>query len=419
MNRKIFNRMLMKRQILPDDTIIPYGSQTSDDWDSFIVFKPLGPYSLAEHNPVSYKPEGFACGAGHGSTFQDRYGNYRHIVTVTISQRHPFERRLSMFPLFFDEDDEMYAYTGFGDYPMIIPDRKVSSPEELFPGWMLLSYRKEIEVSSTLPEYNSKVELWGNMIDLIRNNDARNICDEEIRTWWSAATGNSDEWFRMDLGERSDIYALQINFADEGSELQGRNDNIYYRYNIETSADGKNWKLLVDRSKNTVDAPHDYIQLKKPVKARFLRVNNLYVPSGKFSVSDFRVFGKSDKKTPQPVQNFTVERDVDSRTVHLKWEQVPGAVGYNIHFGTRENKLYHNYMVYSKNELSIHSLHANKDYFFTIDAFNEGGVTKGTVVHSTVPEWKNAVIAREVRYASLGETPLLLYLLWESHPIML
>jgi len=32
----------MKRQILPDDTIIPYGSQTSDDWDSFIVLNKKG-----------------------------------------------------------------------------------------------------------------------------------------------------------------------------------------------------------------------------------------------------------------------------------------------------------------------------------------------------------------------------------------
>ena len=346
----------------------------------YVSDKPLGPYTLAEHNPFSYKPEGFVCGAGHGSTFQDRYGNYWHIATAAISIRHPFERRLSLFPLFFDSDGEMYAHTGFGDYPMIIPDRKINSPEELSPGWMLLSYRKKVEVSSTLPEYQTIFDRYGDIEDRIQNNDAKNINAEEIRTWWSAATGGNNEWFKMDLGESADVYALQINFADEGSQLHGRKDSIYYRYLVEASADGNNWQLLLDRSTNTVDMPHDYAQLAKPVKARYLRIKNLYFPSGNFSVSDFRVFGKSDKKTPLPVQNFTVERDTDTRTVHLKWDAVPDATGYNIRFGTRENKLYHNYMVYGKNELSIHSLHAGKVYFFAIDAFNEGGITEGTII---------------------------------------
>ena len=44
--------------------------------------------------------------------------------------------------------------------------------------------------TSTLPEYSSKVECCGSMIDRIRNNYALNICDEEIRTWWNATTGN-------------------------------------------------------------------------------------------------------------------------------------------------------------------------------------------------------------------------------------
>ncbi|MDR0559767.1 MAG: family 43 glycosylhydrolase [Prevotellaceae bacterium] len=345
----------------------------------YVSDKPLGPYTLAEHNPFSYKPEGFTCGAGHSSTFQDRYGNYWHIATSSISVRHPFERRLSLFPLFFDGDGEMYAYTGFGDYPMILPDRKINAPEELFPDWMLLSYGKKVEVSSILPEYKTETEVFGTMVKQIRNCEPRNINDEEIRTWWSAETGGSDEWFFMDLDGLSDIYALQINFADEGSTLKGRSDSIFYRYTIEASADKKHWETVVDRSNNTVDMPHDYIQLPRPVKARYLRVKNIYCPSGKFSVSDFRVFGKSDKAAPKPVQSFTVERDAaDRRTVHLKWDALPEATGYNIRFGTRADKLYHNYIVYRTGKLSIHSLNAGKDYFFSIDAFNEGGITKGT-----------------------------------------
>jgi hypothetical protein len=354
----------------------------------YVSDNPLGPYTLAEHNPFSCKPEGFVCGAGHSSTFEDRYGNFWHITTASISIRHPFERRLSIFPLFFDADGEMYAWTAFGDYPLIMPDRKLNSPEDYNPQWALLSYAKPVEVSSTLPEYVAQIEVYGVWKDHIQNNAARNINDEEIRTWWSAASGSKDEWFKMDLVDRSDIYALQINFADEGAKLQGRTEKIYYQYVIEASDDGKSWQVIVDRSTNYIDMPHDYIQLPQPVKARYLKVRNIHYPSGNFSVSDFRVFGKSDKPAPEQVRTLAVERDNDRRTVHLTWEADKNATGYNIRYGTRPDKLYFNYMtICGKGALSagisIHSLHAQKEYYFTIDAFNEGGVTKGETVVAT------------------------------------
>jgi hypothetical protein len=344
--------------------------------------KPLGPFTLAEHNPFSYKPEGFACGAGHGSTFQDRYGNYWHIATVAISIRHPFERRLSLFPLFFDEDGEIYTYTGFGDYPLIVPNKKINSPEELFPDWMLLSYKKKVEVSSTLPEYHITRDWYWDTLECTVNSAAENLNDEEIRTWWSAATDNDSEWFKMDLGNVSDVYALQTNFADEGAQCYGRSNDIYYQYTIESSVNGKDWTLLVDKSQNTIDAPHDYIQLEQPVKTRYFRVKNISVATGNFSISDFRVFGKSDIKAPKAVSTFTAERDTDLRTVKLTWKPVKGATGYNIRYGSRKDKLYLNYMVYEKTELSIHSLNTEQEYFFTIDAFNEGGITRGKTINS-------------------------------------
>ncbi len=98
----------------------PSTSQKSYNDAVYVADSPLGPYSLQRHNPFAYRPEGYVAGAGHGSTFQDINGNYWHICTATISVRHIWERRLSLYPVFFDADGEMYAYTGFGDYPMII-----------------------------------------------------------------------------------------------------------------------------------------------------------------------------------------------------------------------------------------------------------------------------------------------------------
>ncbi|MDP9164142.1 MAG: family 43 glycosylhydrolase [Pseudomonadota bacterium] len=42
---------------------------------TYVGDKPLGPFTYAPWNPIAYKPGGFVQGAGHGSTFSDRFGN--------------------------------------------------------------------------------------------------------------------------------------------------------------------------------------------------------------------------------------------------------------------------------------------------------------------------------------------------------
>jgi len=329
----------------------------------YVSDNPLGPFTLAEVNPFAYKPEGFTNGAGHGSSFEDQYGNYWHIGTSSISVKHKFERRLSLFPVFFDQDGEMMAYTGFGDYPFIVPDKKVDDVMSLFTGWMLLSYNKKVEASSSLEGY-----------------PAQNAVNEDIRTYWSAKTGDKGEFISVDLGAPSTVYAIQTNFAEQGFHLLGCKNEVYYQYLLECSDDGKRWKTLVDKSNNTSDAPHDYIQLAKPVKTRFIRLTNLKVPDGHFAVSGLRVFGLCDKKPAQAISDFEVNRGDDRRTATLSWKNDSDAVGYNIRFGNQPDKLYQNYMVYGKNELLIRSLNAEVPYYFSIDTFNENGVSKGTTV---------------------------------------
>jgi hypothetical protein len=327
----------------------------------YVSEHPLGPFTLLRHNPFSYKPEGFVNGIGHGSTFQDIHGNYWNIGTSTISKRHMFERRVSLYPVFFDKDGDAYAYTAWGDYPMIVPDKKVSSPQDLFPEWMLLSYKKEVETSSTLEGY-----------------PAANAVNEDIRTWWSAKTADKGEFMTVDLGQNSKIYAIQINFADQDAMISGKVDSTFYQYRIEDSQDGITWNMTVDKSENKVEAPNDYIQLDKPVNARYVRITNIYFPSGKFSISGLRVFGKVDKPLPAVAQFTQLVRSNDNRrTIELTWNEVNDATGYNIRFGTDKDKLYHNYLVYQTNKVSINILNADQTYYFTIDSFNEAGVTKG------------------------------------------
>ncbi|AHW60579.1 F5/8 type C domain-containing protein [Draconibacterium orientale] len=320
---------------------------------------PLGPFTLAVNNPFACHPEGFATGAGHGSTFEDKYGNFWHIGTVTISQKHMFERRLALYPAFFDEQGELYSDTRFGDYPMTVLSEKVKSKDEIFPGWMLLSYNKPVSV---LTEVDSCPK--------------ENITDEDIRTYWSAQSG-SNQWAVIDLETESDVYAVQINFAEHNTNVYDRQPHFRYRYSVDVSSDNKNWQTIIDRSDNETDNSHPYIQLKSKVSCRYMRITNYEIPAGNFALSGFRVFGLGNGDKPASVSNLKVERPSENRrVVNLSWEKTPGAVGYQIRYGVTENKLYQSYKVYNDTAVTINSLNANRIYFFAIEAFNENGVTE-------------------------------------------
>lgn len=327
----------------------------------YVSDKPLGPFILAEHNPFSFKPEGFIAGAGHSSTFQDKYGNYWHISTMTISVKHMFERRLGLFPTFFDADGTFFTYTGFGDFPFRMPVRKIKSPDELSTGWMLLSFRKPVEVSSELPDHPKNY-----------------ATDEEIRTFWSARSGNKGEWISIDLQKECTVNAVQVNYAENESKILGRGMNIYYQYLLEYSTDHKTWKTLVDKTTNTPDVPHDYVECAKPVKARYLKLTHHHVPDGTFALSGLRVFGKSGENAPSAAKDLIIKRQEDDRCIaRLNWTKAQDAVGYNIRYGIQKDKLYQNYQVMGSDSLTIRNLDSHRKYFFTIDSFNEGGITKG------------------------------------------
>ena len=46
----------------------------------------------------------------------------------------------------------------------------------------------------------------------------------------------------------------------------GKQTDIFHQYKLYYSSDGKKWTLLADKSKNTTDVPHDYIELPNQLK---------------------------------------------------------------------------------------------------------------------------------------------------------
>jgi len=298
----------------------------------FTSDSPMGPFTYCDHSPISYKSTGFVRGCGHGCLFQDLKGNWWKLQTNDISINHIFERRISLYPAAF-VDGKLYVNTVRTDYPMPLPLENPAPFEKPYADFELLSYRAHMTASSQLdadhvPEY---------------------AANEHMATWWSAASGNTGEWLAMDLGTVRQISALQINFADQNipEEPYGRKARYGYRYILETSEDGVTWNVCLDRSENTIDMPHDYVQLDREVTARYLRITNKGpVPGdGVFSISGLRVFGPACGDPVEAAPKFQAVRGEDTRDMYVTIEKAARTEGYYIRLGTDPEQLHIHYVI--------------------------------------------------------------------------
>ncbi len=351
------------------------GTEFSGYADGLLVGdNPLGPFT-AMPDPLSMKLGGYVRGAGHGATFKDNYKNYWHISTTVVSVKNTFERRLGIWPTGFDKDGVMWCDTRFGDYPHLSPSASPAIPKlreergaASFTGWMLLNFAKPVQVSSTLGGYLPN-----------------NAVDELMKTYWSAASANKGEWIQTDLGNVSTVNAVQINYADQDAaedhlgKINGGDQ--YHQYKLYYSVDGKKWNVLVDKSNNKTDVPHDYVELPKAVQARFIKLENIHMPTGKFAISGLRVFGNGNGVKPDGVKGFIVLRtEKDKRSAFIKWRPVDNAYAYNILYGTHPDKLYTCIMVHSNNEYWMKAMDSQKTYYYTIESINENGVSERSAV---------------------------------------
>ena len=341
----------------------------------YVSDKPLGPYKLAKNNPFSYKPGGFIPGAGHGSTMEDATGSLWHTATMRISANHNFERRVGLWPAGFDKDGELFCNQRYGDWPMAIEDFQADPWKN--PQWMLLSCGKTMTASSAE-----------------EGKGAEKAAEENVQTWWRAASAQPGEWLQMDLGKAMDVRAIQINFADDKIDIEPpkplvgnmtgkryiEERNLITRWKLEGSLDGDNYFMIEDKSDAKTDLPHDMVVREDGIQVRYLKLTVLAVPYDQpAAISGLRVFGIGDGEKPA-VPTFTAERldDLDMKVAITSDDA--DVTGYNILWGHAEDKLYHSYMIFGKKEQKIGALIKGTDYFVRVDAFNENGITEGEVI---------------------------------------
>ena len=330
-----------------------------------VADSPMGPFRLCNNSPVAYKATGFLRGCGHGCLFADKNGHLWKMGTVSIGVNHIFERRLCLFPALVDEKGRLYTNTLRGDYPMKAPHETADPFFDADAGWHLLSCGKAVSASSASGEAHLP----------------QMAADENMKTWWSAGSGNPGEWLQLDLEHACTVHAVQINFADEGTvPAAGRHNGFACRYTLEGSPDGVRWQMLQDMRQNDDDATHLYFQLPEPQKLRFLKLTNAgAVPAnGKFAVSGLRVFGFGSGSAPGTAPQFCAERCSDRRNMTVRWNAVSGAEGYIVRFGVDPAALHTHWQVIGETAAVIRCLIADETYYVRVDAYNENGYTAGT-----------------------------------------
>ncbi len=350
----------------------------------YIGDSPLGPFTYMKNNPMSFKPGGFTNGAGHGITVKQTNGQYWHFATMALASNAQWERRLCMFPTYFDEDGLMYSNTSYGDYPRYGANHPTKAGQH--NGWMLLSYKGNVTVSSSLQQImkftsnDDEVEVK----EIPTETNAKGhitskvLTDENPKTFWVAEANDDKQWITIELLNEGTVHAIQLNYHDHESGIYTRVEGLKHQFTIETSEDGKNWKTVVDRSKSEIDAPNAYLVLDNPVKAKYVRYNNIKVPGNNFAMSEVRVFGLGLGEAPNKVSNFKINREKDRRDISFSWNKVEGAQGYNIRWGIAPNKLYQSWQVYDTNTHFMRCLDRDTPYYFTIEAYNENGISEQT-----------------------------------------
>lgn len=227
---------------------------------------PLGPFEFGKNNPIlETNSDGTVHGPGHHSVLKD--GDNYYIVYHRHDNPHStrgFHRQVCADKLTFNND---------GNIEKVIPTHSGLQLPNDYKEEPNIALNAKVKASSY---YNASF-------------CPDNAADDDNGTLWRPATCGR-EWISLDLGRVHSIQTIWTQFEYATS---------YYQYLIETSIDGKHWRLFADRTNNHF-AGSPMIDENR-VKARYVRLtitgnqkNGLYG-----AVWNLKVFAKRPAMIPQ------------------------------------------------------------------------------------------------------------------------
>jgi len=228
---------------------------------------PLGPWEAPEQDIIArtdYKTGVF--GPGHGCVFNPKGSEQWYFVYLEYG-RGGTNRQVSANKMYFNPDGTIQPVQlnkeGVG---AIRPALSSDKPN--------LALHKSAIASSIRPDYRVPHRA-DPQLDRVENYAPNNALDGSNGTRWLAADGNTEAWYRLDLGEIRNIQRTELYFVKPtGGQA----------YRLEFSLDGKSWHPYGGHENVIVQSPHTDV---KSARARYLKLTILQGVPGLW---EFKVF---------------------------------------------------------------------------------------------------------------------------------
>lgn len=248
----------------------------------YVGRSPLGPFTPQLRNPILIHKGGLVNGCGHHSLVEGPDKRLWCFYTTLVRIEHPYERRIGMDPVAFDDNDEMHVL-GPTETPQPAPlSSPLTATSELISNWVPLSVNCPVRASSE-----------------VEGREARYAVDNAIRTWWQAATALQPQWLEVDLEGAYEIGAARLLFADRGLNWNAGVVPGAYAYRICVSTDRQQWETVVDQTNSSSDCSIAY-DVWPECRARFVRLEVVRAPRGmEIALWEFTVFGAPQQPAPR------------------------------------------------------------------------------------------------------------------------
>ena len=277
-------------------------SAPGTEWKTYAVGvytskHPLGPFRYAERNPALVHRNGLINGVGHHTVIEGPDGGLWAIYTVLYRNQGVFDRRVGLDPVRFDANGNLYV-DGPSEEPREGPRQGGAAAAE---GSMAVSWnRYNWQASSAKP-----------------GRDPSYAFDNNVRTWWEPAQGDTRPSLTLDLGCRNpedpnqefvvDSVRLLTDAAPQPEQMLLKVDGHAgwlrggarrapealepLRFKVEVSLDDRTYVAAGGRADDTA-RNNDFVEFA-PVRCRYIRLTlDRTAAKMPLAVLEWTVFGK-------------------------------------------------------------------------------------------------------------------------------
>ncbi len=241
----------------------------------FVGSSPLGPFTPQKRNPILRTTDGLVTGPAHGSIVAGPENQLWAFYTMRAGVAHIYERRIGMDRAEIDANGELVVH-GATSLPQWLPGKMPPDAKSTDRGWLPINGFVQTLGSTDAPNLSGRLTV-----------------DNELRTWWQPAEGDTRPTLTSTFGVPATIHAVRLIWRDIGLDTKRGITPGPFRYRVELETAKDQWTTLLDRSESTEDLLIDYRECK-PVTGTRARLVILGWPKGITpGLAEFTVFGET------------------------------------------------------------------------------------------------------------------------------